>query len=83
MILCEACERGDHANCGRQTWCQCDCDPDAALPELERDPYDDARDPLKDRPAPQWDDEDDLDWHDWEEDEDDWDDDEDDSDEEM
>ena len=26
---CQACERGDHMNCGRQTWCQCGCDPEA------------------------------------------------------
>lgn len=25
-MLCEACERGDHDNCGMQTWCQCDCE---------------------------------------------------------
>lgn len=30
MSMCEACERGDHANCGLQTWCECDCDPEAA-----------------------------------------------------
>ena len=29
-MYCEACEREDHANCGLQTWCECDCDPDAA-----------------------------------------------------
>ena len=23
--MCEACERGDHQNCGMQTWCECDC----------------------------------------------------------
>ena len=25
-MMCEACERGDHDQCGLQTWCQCDCD---------------------------------------------------------
>lgn len=25
-MLCEACERGDHHECGMQTWCECDCD---------------------------------------------------------
>lgn len=40
--LCEACERGDHANCGQQTWCECDCDPfvasvDAAFPRPDDD----------------------------------------------
>lgn len=24
--MCEACERGDHYNCGLQTWCQCECE---------------------------------------------------------
>jgi len=24
-MKCEACERGDHLNCGMQTWCECDC----------------------------------------------------------
>lgn len=24
-MMCEACERGDHDNCGMQTWCECDC----------------------------------------------------------
>lgn len=29
-MKCEACERGDHENCGMQTWCECDCaGPDA------------------------------------------------------
>lgn len=23
--MCEACERGDHDQCGMQTWCECDC----------------------------------------------------------
>lgn len=22
-MMCEACIRGDHANCGMQTWCTC------------------------------------------------------------
>jgi hypothetical protein len=25
-MMCEACERDDHANCGLQTWCECECD---------------------------------------------------------
>lgn len=25
-MMCEACERGDHEECGMQTWCECDCD---------------------------------------------------------
>lgn len=24
-MKCEACERGDHVNCGMQTWCECEC----------------------------------------------------------
>lgn len=23
--MCEACERGDHDQCGMQTWCECEC----------------------------------------------------------
>ena len=23
LQMCEACTRGDHANCGMQHWCQC------------------------------------------------------------
>ena len=30
-MMCEACERDDHANCGMQTWCECDCDPELAV----------------------------------------------------
>lgn len=30
-MLCEACEHGDHEQCGMQTWCECDCEgPDEA-----------------------------------------------------
>lgn len=25
-MKCEACERGDHDECGMQTWCDCDCE---------------------------------------------------------
>jgi hypothetical protein len=24
--LCSACERGEHWDCGQQSWCQCDCE---------------------------------------------------------
>lgn len=24
--VCEACERGEHFLCGRQSWCQCKCE---------------------------------------------------------
>lgn len=27
MSKCEACDQGDHANCGLKSWCDCDCDP--------------------------------------------------------
>lgn len=35
-MMCQACTNNDHANCGTtQTWCECDCDPEAAnLPTL-------------------------------------------------
>lgn len=47
MSLCEACGRGDHANCGMQTWCQCDCDSEAVVswswpdddPDMPEDEY--------------------------------------------
>lgn len=35
MSLCDACQRDDHANCGMQTWCECDCDPESANPVIE------------------------------------------------
>lgn len=25
-MKCSACERGDHQNCGMQTWCDCECE---------------------------------------------------------
>lgn len=31
VTLCEACRNGDHANCGLQMWCECDCSPDDAM----------------------------------------------------
>jgi len=27
-MLCQACSEGDHANCGMQIWCSCECDPE-------------------------------------------------------
>jgi hypothetical protein len=24
VTMCEACERGDHQNCGMQSWCRCE-----------------------------------------------------------
>lgn len=41
-MLCAACERGEHWDCGRQHWCECDCDPDNFYPEFDDlyyDPY--------------------------------------------
>lgn len=35
--LCEACEQSRHWDCGRQTWCECDCDPELALEQDDRD----------------------------------------------
>jgi len=36
-MMCEACTRGDHAQCGMQSWCHCqderDGDPEA-IPEM-------------------------------------------------
>ena len=26
--MCEACSRGDHANCGMQSWCHCQDESD-------------------------------------------------------
>jgi hypothetical protein len=39
--MCEACERGDHVNCGMQTWCECDCGGyhDAGIPEIDERPH--------------------------------------------
>lgn len=36
-MMCEACTRGDHANCGMQTWCDCEDERDGdheAIPDL-------------------------------------------------
>jgi hypothetical protein len=30
-MKCQACNDGMHALCGRQIWCECDCDPDEAV----------------------------------------------------
>ena len=38
-MLCQACEEGRHEDCGMQTWCECDCDPEAARMFPEFDPY--------------------------------------------
>lgn len=29
-MMCQACTEDRHWDCGRQTWCECDCDPEAA-----------------------------------------------------
>lgn len=47
MRRCEACERGEHWNCGMQTWCECECDgPDGVY--ADGDAEDDTDDPLRD-----------------------------------
>lgn len=38
-MMCEACARDDHAACGMQTWCECDCDPEMVRVMPEFDPY--------------------------------------------
>ena len=40
--ICEACQRGDHQNCGMQSWCACEDDLDGQHGEYypEFDPYD-------------------------------------------
>lgn len=30
MRMCSACQEGRHWDCGMQSWCECDCDPEAA-----------------------------------------------------
>ena len=39
-MMCEACERGDHDQCGMQTWCECDCAGyhDAGMPDYRDNP---------------------------------------------
>lgn len=42
-MMCQACEAGDHLNCGMQVWCECDCAGyhDAGMPEFDPfEPYD-------------------------------------------
>jgi hypothetical protein len=40
-MMCEACSRGDHANCGMQTWCSCDNEMDGDRSYYpSHDPYD-------------------------------------------
>jgi len=41
-MMCQACEAGDHGNCGLQTWCECDCDgtDDCFDPMAHYDPQD-------------------------------------------
>jgi len=36
--LCSACKEGDHVNCGMQTWCECECDPEAIMSDPFPDP---------------------------------------------
>lgn len=30
MRMCTACQEGRHWDCGMQSWCECDCDPETA-----------------------------------------------------
>jgi hypothetical protein len=32
--MCEACAEGRHWQCGMQSWCDCDCDPDAFFGDI-------------------------------------------------
>lgn len=46
-MMCEACTRGDHANCGMQTWCDCENERDGdhdAAPDFYADEEEDAVD---------------------------------------
>lgn len=36
-MMCQACSEGRHWDCGLQTWCECDCDPIAALYDFDPD----------------------------------------------
>jgi hypothetical protein len=36
-MMCQACSEGRHWDCGLQTWCECDCDPIAALYDFNPD----------------------------------------------
>jgi hypothetical protein len=36
MTVCEACTRGDHGNCGLQSWCECN-DPRDGCDDAEPD----------------------------------------------
>lgn len=44
-MKCEACERGDHDQCGMQSWCDCDCegyDPNAIYLPMPWDLHEDG-----------------------------------------
>jgi hypothetical protein len=38
-MLCLACSLNDHANCGLQTWCECECDPVRVEEKRETDAH--------------------------------------------
>lgn len=42
-MLCDACENGEHWNCGMQTWCECDCDGPGGMYGYEDDPMPPAK----------------------------------------
>jgi hypothetical protein len=50
MKVCAACEDEDHINCGMQTWCECDCDPELALIQtiFDHQDYETTEDDLED-----------------------------------
>lgn len=37
-MMCDACVRGDHANCGMQSWCLCDNELDGNHEAVDFDP---------------------------------------------
>jgi hypothetical protein len=44
-MMCEACLRGDHPNCGMQSWCRCEHPLDGDHDYYpERDPYESSGD---------------------------------------
>jgi len=53
-MMCQACSEGRHWDCGKQIWCECECDPETAILDLALTPRDYAN------PDAEWDDE--QDW---------------------
>lgn len=42
-MMCQACEEGRHWDCGLQSWCDCDCDPEVALYNYENGLFPDTQ----------------------------------------